>query len=99
MADSARRSTRFSMRSKQLGQLLLENGDVQSDQIADALKQQEQSGGLLGQILQQSGACSDQQIAAALLKQVQVTDIKCDELAVPPEVSQLVERSFCEAER
>ena len=99
MADPTRRSTRFSMRSKQIGQLLLENGDVQSEQIASALEQQEQSGGMIGQILQANGFCSPEAIAAALLKQVQVTDIKCDELTVQPDVAELVSREFCEAEK
>ena len=99
MADASRRSSRFSMRSKQLGQLLLENGDVQAEQVAAALKQQEQQGGLVGQILQANGACTDAAIAAALLKQVQVTDVRCDELAVAPDVLELVPRELCEAER
>lgn len=99
MADPSRRSTRFSMRSKQLGQLLLENGDVQAEQVAAALKQQEQQGGLIGQVLQQMGACTGQAVAAALLKQVQVTDVKCEELIVGPEISELVAREVCESER
>ncbi|HEY3321058.1 MAG TPA: hypothetical protein VGP72_11380 [Planctomycetota bacterium] len=99
MADPTRRSTRFSMRSKQLGQLLLENGDVRAEHVAQALKVQEKEGGLIGQILQRMGACPPPAIAAALLKQVQVTDVKCDELEVPPEVSILVERELCEAEK
>ena len=99
MADPSRRSTRFSMRSKQLGQLLIENGDVQSEQVATALEAQEQQGGLLGQILQQQGVCQPQAIAGALLKQVQVTDIKCEELTVRHDVAALIAREFCEAER
>jgi hypothetical protein len=99
MADPSRRSTRFSMRSKQLGQLLLENGDVTAEQVAGALKQQEENGGLLGQILVANGECADTCISAALLKQVQVTDVKCDELSVSPEIIALVPRETCEAER
>jgi len=99
MADSSRRSTRFSARSKLLCQLLLENGDVRAEQIAQALKLQEQQGGPVGQILQDLDACSAQAIAAALLKQVQVTDIRCEELQVRPEVAELVPRELCEAER
>jgi len=87
------------MRSKQLGQLLLENGDVQAEQVAAALKQQESQGGLIGQVLQEMGACTGQAVASALLKQVQVTDIKCEELTVGPEVSELVPRETCESER
>lgn len=99
MADPTRRSTRFSIRSKQLGQLLLESGDLQSEQVAAALQHQEQSGGLLGQILQQQGACTAQAIGQALLKQVQVTDIRCEELLVPHDVAGLVTQEFCEAEK
>ncbi|MGD0093182.1 MAG: hypothetical protein ABSE73_24985 [Planctomycetota bacterium] len=99
MAESSRRSTRFSMRSKQLGQLLLENGDVGAEQIAQALKLQEQRGGLLGQILRELEACSMQAIQAALLKQVQVTDVKCEELLVAAEVADMVPRELCDAER
>jgi len=99
MADPTRRSTRFSMRSKQIGQLLLENGDVKAEQVAQALKVQEQKGGLIGQILQEMAAASMQAVAAALLKQVQVTDVKCEELVVPPDVTALVPRELCEVER
>jgi len=99
MADATRRSTRFSMRSKQVGQLLLENGDVQAEQVAQALKIQEQQGGMIGIILREQGFCDDNGIAAALLKQVQVTDVRCEELGVPAEVAQLVTREMCETEK
>ena len=99
MADASRRSTRFSARSKLLGQLLLENGDVRAEQMAHALKIQEQQGGLVGQILQNLEACSAMAIGTALLKQVQVTDVRCEELQVPPDVSELVPRELCDAER
>jgi hypothetical protein len=95
----SRRSSRFSMRSKQIGQLLIENGDIQAEQIAKALKIQEQQGGLIGQILQRMGACSADSVAAGLLKQVQVTDIQCDDVTASPEVLALVPREQCEAEK
>jgi tetratricopeptide (TPR) repeat protein len=72
--------------------LLLENGDVTAEQVAAALKHQEENGGLVGQILVANGDCADTAISAALLKQVQVTDIKCDELAIPPDITALVPR-------
>jgi hypothetical protein len=87
------------MRSKQLGQLLLENGDVQADQIARALKIQEEQGGMIGVILRNEGAVTDQAVAQALLKQVQVTDVKCDELTVDPAVAQLIDKDICETEK
>lgn len=99
MADGSRRSSRISLRSKQIGQLLLENGDIQNEQISEALRIQEDKGGLIGQILQTMGACTGQAVAAALLKQVQITDVKCDELSPRPEVSKLVTREICESAR
>lgn len=99
MAEATRRSSRFSTRSKQLGQLLAESGEVQAEQVAQALKVQEQQGGLLGAILCQQGVCEQGSIAQALLKQVQVTDVRCEELSVDPEVAALISPEMCETEK
>src|SRR5258708_5568358 len=99
MATDGRRSSRISLRSKQLGTLLVEAGDVQAEQVADALRTQVQLGGLIGQILQASGACEGQAIAAALIKQIQITDVQCDDMHPGPEVMQLVPRETCETAR
>ena len=96
---SNRRSTRFSMRSKQLGQLLQESGDVKAEHIAKALKLQEQKGGLIGQVLQSMGVCDPVAIANCLLKQVQVTDIHCEDLTAPPEVVALVSLEQCQTDK
>ncbi len=96
---SNRRSTRFSMRSKQLGQLLQESGDVKAEHIAKALKLQEQKGGLIGQVLQSMGVCEHVAIANALLKQVQVTDIHCEDLVVAPAVLALVTQEQCQTDK
>jgi len=87
------------MRSKQIGQLLVDDGSVDADQIAQSLKIQEERGGLIGYILREQGWCDEQAIVNALLKQVQVTDVKCDELYVPPDVAELVARETCEMEK
>lgn len=100
MANSpSRRSTRFSMRSKQLGQLLQDNGDVGAEQIAKALKIQEKEGGLIGQILRSLGACDEHAVGAALLKQVQVTDIHCEDLQVGSSVLKTVPAEQCDADK
>lgn len=100
MTDLAsRRSARFSVRSKQLGRILMENNAVQVEQIAKALKIQEQRGGLLGFILREMGACDDAAIAAALLKQVQVSDICCADVTVPAEYTALVPKELCLSEK
>ena len=98
-APSSRRSSRFSMRSKQLGQLLQESGEVQAEHIAKALKLQEQQGGLIGQILRSMGVCSPEGVKDALLKQVQVTDVHCEDVNPAPEVLALVSREQSEADK
>lgn len=100
MADApSRRSSRFSMRSKQLGQLLQEAGEVKAEHIAKALKIQEQQGGLIGQILRSMGVCKPSAVREALLKQVQVTDIHCEDLTPEPKVLTLVSRDQCETDK
>jgi hypothetical protein len=87
------------MRSKQLGQLLIESGDATPEKVAQALKTQDAHGGLLGSILQQLGACTPEAISHALAKQVQVTDVVCEELSVLPEVTDHVQKDFCLREK
>lgn len=99
MADFTRRSSRTSMRSKQLGQLLIESGDTTPDKVAQALKTQDAHGGLLGSILQELGACTPEAIGHALAKQVQVTDVVCEEMTVPPDVVGLVSKDYCLREK
>ncbi|MFH0938346.1 MAG: hypothetical protein V1899_03575 [Planctomycetota bacterium] len=99
MADATRRSNRFSVRSKQLGQLLLDNGDVTAEQVMQALAIQEEHGGMLGAVLRDLGFCNESAIAQALLKQVQVTDVQCSDLQVTSNVAQLLTRETCETEK
>src|SRR6476646_2301246 len=99
MAEFSRRSSRTSMRSKQLGQLLIENGDATTEQVATALKTQDAHGGLLGSILQHNGACGPEAIGHALGKQVQVTDVQCEELDVSSDVTGLVSKDYCQREK
>jgi hypothetical protein len=96
---SSRSSARFSIHSRHIGQLLVENGDVQPEQVTRALEIQERQGGLLGHILCQMGACNAEAVAAALIKQVQITDVPCEDLTVPADVLALVGAEHCEAEK
>ena len=99
MADQSRRSSRTSMRSKPLGQLLAENGDVSTAQVSQAVRAQEEQGGMLGAILQRMGACGPEAIGQALSKQVQVTDIQCEDVDVARDAVKLVPREFCGKEK
>ncbi|MBI3831921.1 MAG: hypothetical protein HY291_20535 [Planctomycetes bacterium] len=98
-APSSRRSSRFSMRSKQIGQLLQEANEVKAEHIAKALKIQEQQGGLIGQILRSMGVCKPSAVRDSLLKQVQVTDIHCEDLTPEPTVLGMVSKEQCETDK
>lgn len=87
------------MRSKPLGQLLVENGDVSSEQIAQAIKAQGDQGGMIGGILQRMGACSSEALGHALSKQVQVTDVQTEELEGSDECAKLVSKEICLREK
>ena len=87
------------MRSKPLGQLLVENGDVSNEQVAQAVKTQETNGGMIGGILLGMGVCTPDAISHALAKQVQVTDIQCEELEGSAAAVKLVSREICNREK
>ena len=95
MAQSNNRSSRSSMRSKQIGQLLVESGDASTEQIAMALKSQEAHGDMLGVVLRNMGVCNENAIAQALAKQVQVTEVQCPELTADAHALEGVSKEFC----
>src|SRR4051812_15131355 len=98
MADDFRNQGRFGSRSRQLGQLLVESGDITSDRLSRAVSAQEASHEMLGKILQREG-CSEAAIAQALAKQIQVTDVRCESFTVPDVVYGLVSRDVCDTEK
>ena len=55
--------------SKQLGELLMERGIINSSQLEKALKFQRENGGLIGQILVALGFAKEEEIAQALTVQ------------------------------
>ena len=55
--------------SKQLGELLLEKGIINQEQLEKALKLQRERGGLIGQILVMLGYAKEEEIAQALTVQ------------------------------
>jgi Undecaprenyl-phosphate galactose phosphotransferase WbaP len=60
------------MITKQLGQLLLESGDVRAADLSHALRIQRFRGGQIGRILCDMGMCSEMNVAQALLRQSRV---------------------------
>lgn len=83
------------MRSKQIGQLLVESGDASPEQIAMALKTQDAHGGMLGVVLRGMGVCNENAVAQALAKQVQVTEVQCAELTADGSALNGVSKEFC----
>ncbi|MCM8760878.1 MAG: hypothetical protein NC938_01970 [Candidatus Omnitrophica bacterium] len=55
--------------SKQLGELLLERGVINEEQLNKALKVQKERGGLIGQVLVMLGYAKEEEIAQALTVQ------------------------------
>jgi len=55
--------------SKQLGELLVEKGAINTDQLEKALKFQKERGGLIGQVLVSLGYVKEEEIAQALTVQ------------------------------
>ena len=53
-----------------LGELLMESGKVNAEQVADALELQGQKGGLIGELLVEAEACTDSEVTEALAAQV-----------------------------
>ena len=53
-----------------LGRLLVEEGLIGEEQLAEALEEQEQSGQLLGQIVLERGQLTEADLAAALAEQL-----------------------------
>ena len=55
--------------TKQLGELLLERGIINEEQLNKALKTQKERGGLIGQVLVTLGYAKEEEIAQALTVQ------------------------------
>jgi lipopolysaccharide/colanic/teichoic acid biosynthesis glycosyltransferase len=60
-------------RGNEIGQVLLQMGAIRPEQLREALRIQQETGGLVGAILDKMGACDAQAIAQALIRQMQLT--------------------------
>ena len=68
-------------RNNEIGQLLIRKGIITPQQLREALKIQQESGGHVGAILKRMGACDARAIAEALIEQVQIAHDKGKGLA------------------
>lgn len=77
-------------RKKQLGQLLIENGNINQQQLDKALEVQEEKGGLIGEILVELGFVKEEDIAKALTMQYGFPYLPLDNYEIDPEVINII---------
>jgi type IV pilus assembly protein PilB len=76
--------------TKQLGELLLEKGIIDAQQLEKALKTQKERGGLIGQVLVMLGFVKEEEIAQALTVQYGFPYLPLSCYEINPEVLKLV---------
>ncbi len=82
-----------------LGDLLLQAGVINDQQLAAAMQEQKQWGGRLGAILVRMGVLTEDVLVLALSRLLQIPRVAlgpADPLTVPPGVVERVERALCE---
>ena len=85
------------VRTKRLGQILVESGAITPEKLDLALREQKQTGEKLGAVLQRLGICSEREIAKVLASQAGVECVDLTRLEVDRDVLSLVAREYAEA--
>ncbi len=78
------------MLKKRLGELLIDEGLVTSDQVVDALKEQKKTGRPIGEILVSYGVVSEWDITWTLANQFQLPFLNASKYFISPEVRDLI---------
>ena len=86
-------------RGTPIGELLIEAGAINAEQLAKALAAQNQNYDLLGRILIRQGACTSGDVLAALQKQYRVTSVDITRVPLDPAALEGVEKEVCEKGR
>ncbi len=73
-----------------LGDLLMQQGLISQDQLAEALEKQRRSGRKLGRVLAENGFASDDEVSAALAYQLQVPLVDLGQVHADPELARLL---------
>lgn len=80
--------------NKQLGEMLIENKIITSQQLQKALGvQKEKKGGLIGEILVELGYCKEEDIATALAAQYGFPYLPLANYSIEPDVAKLVPKN------
>jgi len=84
------------VKTKRLGEILIEAGIVTPEKLDLALREQRQTGEKLGATLQRLGVCSEQEIGKVLANQAGVPVVDLAQAGVDPEAVALVGREMAE---
>lgn len=76
--------------NKQLGELLIERGIIQQQQLDKALSIQKEKGGLIGEILVELGYAKEEDIAQALTAQYGFPYLPLSNYEINPEVANII---------
>jgi type IV pilus assembly protein PilB len=85
------------VKTKRLGQILIESGTLTPEKLDLALREQKQTGEKLGATLQRLGICSEREISRVLASQAGVECVDLTRLEIDRAVLFLVEREFAES--
>ncbi|NCB46455.1 hypothetical protein EOM81_05520, partial [bacterium] len=75
-----------SQQRKRLGDILVEAGLINSEQLQEALSKQKILGKRLGNVLIETGLATEDSIATTLARQMNIPYLNLNELTIPPEV-------------
>lgn len=85
--------------SKQLGELLIERGVINKQQLTHALEVQKEKGGLIGQVLVELGYASEEAIAQAITAQYGFPYLPLENYEIDSEVVKIIPKNvasqFC----
>lgn len=84
------------MPQRKIGQILVDLGYLNDDQLWDILEEQKQSSGLLGQVAVRMGMVTDGQVTEALAEQWGMPVINLAETNIPPQVLEIVPETMAE---
>jgi chromosomal replication initiator protein DnaA len=80
---------------KSLGELLIEEGLLNEEQLQEALKVQQVEGGFIGQIMVRLGFVTQEAVASLLVKQCKIPHLSLMDYDVDPDVLRLVPEEVC----
>jgi len=84
------------IKTKKLGEILIEAGTITPDKLDLALREQSQTGEKLGTIFQRLGICSEKEIAKVLAGQAGVACVDLSYVQVDVDQLELVDRDYAE---